>query len=129
MSGVARPRIAVVHEWLLDFAGSERVLRDILETVPQADLFALVDQPDEELRTAIPRRAKATSFLQRLPRPRRWLRYYVPLMPLAVGQLDVSAYDIVVSSSHSCTTAMRGPAAPLTAAPGSSSDRWRGNWR
>ena len=100
MSGAAGPRIAVVHEWLLDFAGSERVLRDILEIVPQADLFALVDQPDEELMTAIPRRAKATSFLQRLPRPRRWLRYYVPLMPLAVGQLDVSAYDIVVSSSH-----------------------------
>ena len=68
MSGAAGPRIAVVHEWLLDFAGSERVLREILETVPQADLFALVDQPDEELRTAIPRRAKATSFLQRLPR-------------------------------------------------------------
>jgi glycosyltransferase involved in cell wall biosynthesis len=97
---VARPRIAVVHEWLLDFAGSERVLREILDIFPQADLFALVDQPDEELKTAIPRRATATSFLQRLPRPRRWLRYYVPLMPLAVEQLDVSAYDIVVSSSH-----------------------------
>src|SRR6267378_3998003 len=100
VSVAAGPRIAVVHEWLLDFAGSERVLREILEIVPQADLFALVDQPDEELMTAIPRRAKATSFLQRLPRPRRWLRYYVPLMPLAVEQLDVSAYDIVVSSSH-----------------------------
>jgi len=100
VSGVARPRIAVVHEWLLDFAGSERVLREILDIFPQADLFALVDQPDEELKTAIPRRATATSFLQRLPRPRRWLRYYVPLMPLAVEQLDVSAYDIVVSSSH-----------------------------
>src|SRR5205823_5243125 len=100
VSGTAGPRIAVVHEWLLDFAGSERVLRDILEIVPQADLFALVDQPDDELMAAIPRRAKATSFLQRLPRPRRWLRYYVPLMPLAVEQLDVSAYDIVISSSH-----------------------------
>src|SRR5205814_3181934 len=94
------PRIAVVHEWLLDFAGSERVLREILEVLPQADLFSLIDRPDEELRGAIPRRATATSFLQRLPRPQRWLRYYVPLMPLAVKQLDVSAYDIVISSSH-----------------------------
>jgi glycosyltransferase involved in cell wall biosynthesis len=96
----AAPRIAVVHEWLLDFAGSERVVREILEVLPQADLFTLIDRPDEELRAAIPRRATAASFLQRLPRPQRWLRYYLPLMPLAVKQLDVSAYDMVISSSH-----------------------------
>ena len=100
MRPAAAPRIAVVHEWLLDFAGSERVVREILEVLPQADLFTLIDRPDEELRAAIPRRATATSFLQSLPRPQRWLRYYVPLMPLAVKQLDVSAYDIVISSSH-----------------------------
>jgi glycosyltransferase involved in cell wall biosynthesis len=100
MSSARRPRIAVVHEWLLDFAGSERVLREILDLYPQADLFALVDLPDDELKAAIPKRAKATSFLQSLPRPQRWLRYYLPLMPLAIEQLDVSAYDIVVSSSH-----------------------------
>ena len=92
------PRTAVVHEWLLDFAGSERVLREILAAFPDADLFALIDRPDAELKAAIPRRAKATSFLQRLPR--RWLRYYVPLMPLAIERLDVSGYDIVISSSH-----------------------------
>jgi glycosyltransferase involved in cell wall biosynthesis len=100
MSAATGPRIAVVHEWLLDFAGSERVLREILDLLPQADLFALLDLPDEELKNAIPRRAKATSFLQSLPRPRRWLRYYVPLMPLAIEQFDLSGYDIVVSSSH-----------------------------
>lgn len=94
------PRVAVVHEWLLDFAGSERVVREILEVLPQADLFALIDRPDDELRGAMPRRARATTFLQRLPRPRQWLRYYVPLMPLAVKRLDVSAYEIVISSSH-----------------------------
>jgi glycosyltransferase involved in cell wall biosynthesis len=93
-------RIAVVHEWLLDYAGSERVLREILNVLPQADLFTLIDQPDAELRAAIPRQAKATSFLQSAPSPRRWLRYYLPLMPLAVEQLDLSGYDIVVSSSH-----------------------------
>jgi hypothetical protein len=100
MSRPPAPRIAVVHEWLLDFAGSERVLREILDLLPEADLFALIDRPDEELEAAIPRRAKATSFLQRLPRPQRWLRYYAPLMPLAVRQLDVSGYDVIVSSSH-----------------------------
>jgi glycosyltransferase involved in cell wall biosynthesis len=100
-------RIAVVHEWLLDYAGSERVLREILEVVPAADLFVLIDRPDEELRAAIPRRARATSFLQHLPRPHKWLRYYVPLMPLAVRGLDVSAYDIVISSSHAVAKGVR----------------------
>jgi glycosyltransferase involved in cell wall biosynthesis len=100
MKSARAPRIAVVHEWLLDFAGSERVLREILDLYPQADLFALVDLPDDELKAAIPKRARATTFLQSLPRVRRWLRYYLPLMPLAIEQLDVSAYDIVVSSSH-----------------------------
>jgi glycosyltransferase involved in cell wall biosynthesis len=93
-------RIAVVHEWLLDYAGSERVLREMLDMLPQADLFTLIDRPDDELRAAIPRRAKGTTFLQYFPRPRQWLRYYVPLMPRAIESLDVSAYDIVISSSH-----------------------------
>jgi hypothetical protein len=101
------PRIAVVHEWLLDYAGSERVVREILEVVRGADLFALIDRPDAELAAAIPRRARATSFLQRLPRPRKWLRYYVPLMPAAVRQLDVSHYDVVISSSHAVAKGVR----------------------
>jgi glycosyltransferase involved in cell wall biosynthesis len=100
-------RVALVHEWLLDFAGSERVVREILRIYPHADLFAMIDRPDEELRAAIPRRALATTFLQHLPRPRRWLRYYVPLMPLAVRQLDVSGYDLVLSSSHAAAKGVR----------------------
>ena len=102
------PRIAVVHEWLLDYAGSERVVREILEVLPDADLFALIDRPDDELRARDP-----------APRPRhdlpaaaaaaaqRWLRYYLPLMPLAVGGLDVSAYDLVISSSHAVAKGVR----------------------
>ena len=100
-------RVAVVHEWLLDYAGSERVLREILEVVPAADLFVMIERPDAELRAAIPRRARATSLLQHLPRPHKWLRYYVPLMPLAVRGLDVSAYDIVISSSHAVAKGVR----------------------
>ncbi|MGA8005814.1 MAG: glycosyltransferase family 4 protein, partial [Burkholderiales bacterium] len=100
MTGAPQPRIAVVHEWLIDYAGSERVLREILELYPQADLFTLIDVRDDELRAAIPRPARATSFLQSFPRPRRWLRYYVPLMPLAIEQFDLADYDIVISSSH-----------------------------
>ena len=97
----------MVHEWLLDYAGSERVLAEILEVLPQADLYALIDRPDDELRAAIPRRARGTTFLQALPRPRRWLRYYVPLMPLAIRSLDLSGYDLIVSSSHAVAKGVR----------------------
>ena len=100
MSLLAGLRVAVVHEWLIDYAGSERVLREILALLPDADLFTLIEQPDEDLKRAIPRRAKARTFLQSLPNPRKWLPYYVPLMPFAVEQLDVSGYDVVISSSH-----------------------------
>jgi glycosyltransferase involved in cell wall biosynthesis len=100
-------RIAIVHEWLLDFAGSERVVREMLAVFPNADLFALIDRPDAELSSAITRRARATTFLQYAPRPREWLQYYVPLMPLAVRQLDVSGYDIVISSSHAVAKGVR----------------------
>jgi glycosyltransferase involved in cell wall biosynthesis len=99
--------VAVVHEWLLDYAGSERVLAQILEVLPQADLYSLIDRPDDELRAAIPRRARGTTFLQALPRPRRWLRYYVPLMPLAIRSLDLSSYDLIVSSSHAVAKGVR----------------------
>jgi hypothetical protein len=99
-------KVAVVHEWLLDYAGSERVVREILEVLPDADLFALIDRRDAELRAAIPRAAR-TSFLQAFPRPQRWLKYYVPLMPLAVRGLDVSGYDLVVSSSHAVAKGVR----------------------
>ena len=99
-------KVAVVHEWLLDYAGSERVVREILEVVPDADLFALIDRRDAELREAIPRSAR-TSFLQALPRPQRWLKYYVPLMPRAVRGLDVSGYDVVISSSHAVAKGVR----------------------
>jgi glycosyltransferase involved in cell wall biosynthesis len=110
VNGVGGARIAVVHEWLLDYRGSERVVSEILGIFPQADLFALVDHPDDELKAAIPRRAKATTFLQSLPSPRRCLRYYVPLMPLAIEQLDLGGYDIVLSSSHAVAKgAITGP--------------------
>jgi glycosyltransferase involved in cell wall biosynthesis len=99
-------KVALVHEWLLDYAGSERVVREILEVLPDADLFALIDHRDRELADAIPR-AATTSFLQAFPRPQRWLKYYVPLMPLAVRGLDVSGYDIVVSSSHAVAKGVR----------------------
>ena len=93
-------RVAVVHEWLTSHAGSEKVVEQILQLYPEADLFSLVDFLSPEQRHFIGHRSVQTSFLQKLPLAKRMFRQYLPLMPLAVEQFDLSAYDLVISSNH-----------------------------
>jgi glycosyltransferase involved in cell wall biosynthesis len=94
------PRIAVVHDWLIDFAGSESALAEILHCVPQADLYALVDRMPEEQRAPFGARRARTTFLQRMPGIASHTAWYLPLMPFAIEQLDLTGYDLVISSSH-----------------------------
>lgn len=93
-------RIAIVHEWLVDYAGSERVVEQLVALFPEADLFSVVDFLPENARGFLAGKAVTTSFIQRLPFARSDFRRYLPLMPLAVEQFDLSAYDLVISSSH-----------------------------
>ncbi len=93
-------KIAIVHEWLATFAGSERVVAEMLKCFPHADLYALVDfLPDSE-RSFLGGRTVRTSFLQKMPWAKTKFRHYLPLMPLAIEQFDLSSYDVVISSSH-----------------------------
>ena len=94
------PRIAIVVDWLQDYAGAERVLEQLLLTFPQAEVFAVVDFVPEASRGFLQGKPVHTTFIQRLPLARRLFRQYLPLMPLAVEQLDLSGFDIVISSSH-----------------------------
>jgi glycosyltransferase involved in cell wall biosynthesis len=93
-------RIAVVHEWLSGYFGSERVLEQILHLYPQADLFCVADFLPANGRDFLNDRPVTTSFIQRLPLARRHFRNYLALMPLAIEQFDLSPYDLVISSSH-----------------------------
>ena len=93
-------RIAVVHEWLATYAGSEKVLGEILSLYPEADLFAVVDFLPEHNRAFLGGRRVNVSFIQQLPLARKRFRWYLPLMPLAIEQLDLSGYDLIISSSH-----------------------------
>ena len=93
-------RIAIVHDWLVVYAGAERVLEQMLACYPDADLFSLVDFLPLGQRDFIYNKPVTTSFIQRLPRARKKYRGYLPLMPLAIEQLDLSDYDLVLSSSH-----------------------------
>lgn len=91
-------KIAFVHDWLVTYAGAEKVLEQMVECFPDADLFSVVDFLDE--RRFLKGKRATTSFIQRLPFARKKYRAYLPLMPFAIEQLDLSQYDVVVSSSH-----------------------------
>jgi glycosyltransferase involved in cell wall biosynthesis len=93
-------KMAVVHEWLNEYAGSEKVVEQILEIWPAADLFAVVDFLPDDKRAFLKGKRATTTFIQRLPLARKWFRNYLPLMPMAIEQFDLSAYDLVLSSNH-----------------------------
>ncbi len=94
-------KIAVVHEWLVNYAGSERVLEQIVKLYPDADIFCVCDFLQNGERNFILNKPVTTSFIQKLPRARHKYRNYLPLMPAAMGKLDLSGYDVIISNSHS----------------------------
>lgn len=93
-------KIAIIHDWLVTYAGAERVLKELIELYPNADLFSVVDFLSDEEREFLDGKKAKTTFIQNLPFSKRLYRSYLPLMPLAIEQLDLSQYDIVISSSH-----------------------------
>jgi glycosyltransferase involved in cell wall biosynthesis len=93
-------RVAIVHEWLEHYAGSERVLAQLLKCYPEADIFAVVDFLPAEERGFLNGRRVTTSFIQKLPFARTKFRNYLQLMPIAVEQFDLAGYDLVLSSHH-----------------------------
>ena len=93
-------RVAIVHEWLTAFAGSERVVEQLLEIFPRADLFCLVDYLPQNERAFLRGRRVKTSFLQRLPWGKTLFRKLLWLLPSAIESFDMSEYDLILSSSH-----------------------------
>jgi len=93
-------RVAIIHEWFIDYSGSERVVEQMLNIFPQADLYAQVEFLPDNLRGFIKNKKVNTSFIQKLPGAKTKYRNYLPLMPLAVEQFDMSKYDLVISSNH-----------------------------
>ncbi len=100
------PSIALVHEWYTprSVGGAELVARELDALLTAAgsppDLFALVDGESRSPRSWLAGRRVRTSFIQRLPWGVSHVQQYLPLLPLAMEQLDLAAYPLVVSSSH-----------------------------
>jgi glycosyltransferase involved in cell wall biosynthesis len=100
MKPLSEARVAIIFEWLQQCGGVERVIAGMRELFPNADLFALICDPDWLAQTPFEGATVHTSFIQRLPWATKKHRYYLPLMPLAVEQFDLRSYDLVLSSSH-----------------------------
>ena len=94
-------KTAIVHEWFVNYAGSERCIESFNNLYPEADVFALVDFLNETERKIILKGKHVnTSFIQKLPFAKKKHRNYLGLFPFAIEQFDLSDYDLIISSSH-----------------------------
>ncbi len=93
-------KTAIVCDWLVAVGGAEKVIGQILDCYPDADVFAVVDFVEPGQRDFLKNKKVTTTFIQKLPFAKTKYRHYLPLMPLAIEQLDLSAYDLIISSSH-----------------------------
>lgn len=94
-------KYAFVHEWLTPKAtgGSELVVQEILKYI-DADLYALIDFESVNPDSYLYQRKIGTTFLQKFPQAENGVQKYLPLLPIAIEQLDLNHYDVILSSSH-----------------------------
>jgi len=90
-------KIALVHYWLTGMRGGEKVVRSICDIYPGIDIYTLVYN-EKKIADSIKKHKIHTSFIQRLPFSKKKYRFYLPFMPIAVEQFNLSEYDIVISS-------------------------------
>lgn len=101
-------RVAIVHDYLNQTGGAERVVESFHRLWPDAPIFTTIADRDAmpaSLRDADIR----VSWMQRLPAWRRHFRAYLPLYPYAIESFDLRGYDVVVSSSSAWAKAVRTP--------------------
>jgi len=93
-------KIALVCDWLVTIGGAEKFIKEVLTCFPNADVFAVVDFIPADKRDFLHHKPVKTTFIQKLPFAKKKYRAYLPLMPLAIEQLDLSGYELIISSSH-----------------------------
>ncbi len=93
-------RIALVHDYLVQYGGAERVLECFCEIFPDAPIYTIV-YDKEAVHGVFDKKRIYTSYLQKWPFARKRHRFFPPLMPIAIEQFDFSDYDVVLSDSSS----------------------------
>jgi hypothetical protein len=90
-------RVAIVHYWLVSMRGGENVVEALCRIFPKADIFTHVYDP-EKISGSIRQHNVTPTFINSLPRARRYYKHYLPFMPLALEQIDLRGYDLIISS-------------------------------
>lgn len=90
-------RVALIHYWLVSMRGGERVLEKLLGMYPGADIFTHVHNPDK-MSDLIKSAEVYESFIAKLPGAKKHYQKYLPFMPMALEELDLRDYDLVISS-------------------------------
>lgn len=93
-------KVALVSDWLISYAGSEKVEEAILSLYPEADIFTCVYNKRVFENTLFSKHRIKESFISKLPKALKHYQKYLPFMPIAVEQFDLSSYDLIISSSH-----------------------------
>jgi glycosyltransferase involved in cell wall biosynthesis len=99
-------RVLLVHEWLYTWAGSERVLEQLSDMLPDADILAGIVTAEMRDAHAVAARARET-WLGRIPGARTHHRWFLPLYPIVFNSFDARAYDLIISISHSFGKSVR----------------------
>lgn len=92
--------IGIVGDWFVTYAGSEKVVAEFIDLFPDAKVYGVVDFLSEDDKKKFKNKKITTTFIQKLPKAKKKYQQYLPLMPLAIEQLDLSSHDIILSSSH-----------------------------
>jgi len=92
-------KTALVHDWLVSVAGGEKVLELIYELFP-SDIYTLIKDQKRLKNTFLDNKNIQTSLIQKLPFSKRHYQKYLMFFPFAIEQLDLSGYDVIISSSH-----------------------------
>ncbi|EIX9779714.1 glycosyltransferase family 4 protein [Klebsiella pneumoniae] len=92
--------VGIVADWLVSYAGAERVIKEMIDIYPDSKLYAVIDFLSNNARESFHGKQAETTFIQKMPYSKTSYQKYLPLMPLAIEQLDVSEHEILLSSSH-----------------------------
>lgn len=92
--------LGIVADWLVTYAGAERVIKEFVDLYPDSTLYSVVDFLSDNDRSNFQGKKAITSMIQNFPLSKSKYQNYLPFMPFAIEQLDVSKHDIVLSSSH-----------------------------
>ncbi len=92
--------IALIHEWILDIGGSEKVLKELISLFPDYRLYTLFFRDKSLKMLGIDKERVRPSFLNKIKKVEKIYRAMLPFFPVAIESMDVSGFDIIFSSSH-----------------------------